>query len=121
MERPRTGEFLDQARLGLFVSLLGAFWASGACGSCAGEPRAAAVFPWPMPDPGILSVLLILGAAPNVRQVSASRQTLSPLTNGNTCVTSATPQRRRSWSTKKTTVVHGGTLLHPLRGRSGSP
>jgi hypothetical protein len=42
--RPRTGGFQDQARLGVFVWLLGAFWASGACGSYAGVPRAAAVF-----------------------------------------------------------------------------
>jgi hypothetical protein len=36
-----------------FFSLFGAFWASGARGSCDGVPRAAAVFPWSVPDPGI--------------------------------------------------------------------
>jgi hypothetical protein len=44
-DHPRSGGFQDQARMGLFVSLFGAFWASGTCGSCAGVPRAAAVFP----------------------------------------------------------------------------
>jgi hypothetical protein len=87
MNRPRTGGFQDQARLGLFVLPLAAFRASGACGFRDGEPRAASVFPWPIPDPGIFSVSLNLGAAPNVRRVSASRRTLSPLTNGNTCAT----------------------------------
>jgi hypothetical protein len=53
VDRPRSGEFQDQARMGLFVSLFGALWASGACESCAGVPRAAAVFPWSVPDPGI--------------------------------------------------------------------
>jgi hypothetical protein len=120
MEHPWIGGFQDQARLDLFVLLLGAFWASGACSSCAGEPWAATVFPWPIPDPGIFSVPLILGAAPNVHRDSASRRTLSPLINGSTCVTSATPQRRRSRSTKMMTVVHGGTLLHQPRGRSGN-
>jgi hypothetical protein len=41
---PQTGGFQDQARLGHFVLLLGALWASGACDSYAGVPRAAAVF-----------------------------------------------------------------------------
>jgi hypothetical protein len=71
MNYPRTGGFQDQARLGLFVSPLGAFRASGACGFREGGPRAAAVFPWPIPDPGIFSVPLSLGAAPNVRRVFA--------------------------------------------------
>jgi hypothetical protein len=43
--RPRSGGFQDRARMGLFVSLVGTFWASGACGSRDGVPRAAAVFP----------------------------------------------------------------------------
>jgi hypothetical protein len=38
---------------GSFCLALGAFWASGACGSCAGVPQVAAVFPWSVPDPGI--------------------------------------------------------------------
>jgi hypothetical protein len=60
MNHPRTGGFQDQACLGLFVSPLGAFRASGTCGSRDGEPRAAIVFPWPTPDPGIFSVPLSL-------------------------------------------------------------
>jgi hypothetical protein len=50
---PRSGGFQDQARMCLFVSLFGAFWASGTCGFCDGVPRAAAVFPWSVHDPGI--------------------------------------------------------------------
>jgi hypothetical protein len=42
LERPRIGGFQDQAHLGLFVLLFGALRASGAGGSCAGVPRAAA-------------------------------------------------------------------------------
>jgi hypothetical protein len=38
---------------GLFVLPCGVFWASGTCGSCAGLPRAAAVFLWSVPDSGI--------------------------------------------------------------------
>jgi hypothetical protein len=53
VDHHQSGGFQDQARMGLFVLLLGAFWASGACGSCAGVPRAATVFPWSVPDPGI--------------------------------------------------------------------
>jgi hypothetical protein len=53
VDRPRSGGFQDQACMGLFVSLFGALWASGACGSCAGVHRAAAVFPWSVHDPGI--------------------------------------------------------------------
>jgi hypothetical protein len=51
--RLRSGGFQDQACLGLFVWLFGALWASGACSSCAGVPWASAVFPWPVPDPGV--------------------------------------------------------------------
>jgi hypothetical protein len=39
--------------MGLFVLHFGTLWASGARGSCAGVPRVAVVFPWPVPDPGI--------------------------------------------------------------------
>jgi hypothetical protein len=53
LDRPWSGGFQDQARLSLFVLLFGALWASGSCGSCAGVPRGTAVFPWPVPDPGV--------------------------------------------------------------------
>jgi hypothetical protein len=53
VDRPRLGGFQDRAHLGLFVLLFGALWASGTCGSCAGVPWATAVFPWPVPDPGV--------------------------------------------------------------------
>jgi hypothetical protein len=53
VDRPRSGGFQDQARLGLFVLLFGALWASGTCGSCTGVPRATTVVPWPVPDPGV--------------------------------------------------------------------
>jgi hypothetical protein len=44
MNRLQIGGFQDQARLALFVSPVGALWASGACGFREGGPRAAAVF-----------------------------------------------------------------------------
>jgi hypothetical protein len=54
VDRPRSGEFLRIRHAWVFLScLLGALWAFCSCGSCAGVPRAAAVFPWPVPDPGI--------------------------------------------------------------------
>jgi hypothetical protein len=36
VDRPRSGEFQDQARMGLFVLPCGVFWASGTCGSMLG-------------------------------------------------------------------------------------
>jgi hypothetical protein len=36
VDRPRSGGFQDQARMGLLVLPCGAFWASGACGSVLG-------------------------------------------------------------------------------------
>jgi hypothetical protein len=36
VDRPRSGGFQDQARMGLFVLPCGVFWASGACGSVLG-------------------------------------------------------------------------------------
>jgi hypothetical protein len=50
MNRPRTGGFQDQARLGLFVSPLGAFRASGTCGFREGGPQAHSV-----PNPPLMA------------------------------------------------------------------
>jgi hypothetical protein len=121
MERPWIGGFQDQASLGLFVLLLGALWASGTGGSCAGVPRAATVFSWPIPDPGIFSVPLILGAAPNSRRRGfTSRRISSPSISGNICIIVAALRRRRP--TKpilKMIVVHGGRLTLPRPRKSG--
>jgi hypothetical protein len=80
VDRSRSGGFQDQARMGLFVSLFGALWASGACGSCAGVPQAAAVFPRLTPAPEFADLGAVYGAdaeesergSPSVRWVPGS-------------------------------------------------
>jgi hypothetical protein len=65
VDRPWTGGFQDQARLGLFVLLwapLGLWRLWFPCVAVGGVPRAAAVLPWPIPDPGVRLILLNLGA-----------------------------------------------------------
>jgi hypothetical protein len=60
VDRPRSAGFQDQACMGPFVWPLGALWVSGARGSCAGVPGAAAVFTCPVLDSGIcFSVVLV--------------------------------------------------------------
>jgi hypothetical protein len=51
VDRPRSGGFQDQARMGLFVLPCGVLWASGACGSALGYHGRPLCFPWSVPDP----------------------------------------------------------------------
>jgi hypothetical protein len=58
-------------------------------------------FPWPIPDPGILSVPLILGTAPNFRSGFTSRQIPSPSTSAQWSEIG-----RKSAETSKTGFLH---------------
>jgi hypothetical protein len=50
VDRPRSGGFQDQARVGLFVLPCGVLWASGACGSALGYHGRPLFFPWSVPE-----------------------------------------------------------------------
>jgi hypothetical protein len=51
VDRPRSGGFQDQARMGLFVLPCGVLRASGACGSALGSHGRPLCFPWSVPVP----------------------------------------------------------------------
>jgi hypothetical protein len=82
MERPRIGGFQDQARLGLFFLPLGALWPVVPVLGCRGQPL---LFPWPIPDPGIFSIPLVLSVVPKLRKASTSRRIPLLLIGGNIC------------------------------------